>query len=116
MRAAAIAYKLGCMAPELGKPDKEEEKWLNWAVNATLMAMMEAPADSETEKQLPSATTDGERNKPEKIMAQDLRLPAWSKMHNLAAPFEALGTFYSKYGNRTLVNHFPLNDSSLFDL
>lgn len=103
MRAAALAYKLGCMAPELGKPE-EEEKWLTCAVNAILMAVMEAPAGSGVEKvvRVPSFTSGGEPNKAGNlyVIAQDLRLPAWSRMHDLAAPFEALGTFYLKHGNR----------------
>ncbi|KAF8808729.1 hypothetical protein BYT27DRAFT_7188693 [Phlegmacium glaucopus] len=90
MRAIAIAYKLGCMASELGKPDEEEEEWLTWAVTAILKVVMKVPAGS------------GEHTKAENlyVMSQDLPLPVWSRVHDLAAPFEALGTFYLKRGNR----------------
>ena len=96
MRTAALAYKLGCMAPELGKPDEEEEKWLTWAVNAILVAVIQPPAGSGMDKVV-SASDDKAGNLH--VIAQDLRLPVWSKMHDLAAPFEALGTFYTKQGN-----------------
>lgn len=94
MRAVAIAYKLGCMASELGKPDEEEEKWLTWAVTGILKAVMEAPAGSGAEM----APVEPNKAGNLYIMARDLRLPLWSRVHDLAAPFEALGTFYSKQG------------------
>ena len=90
MRAAALAYKLGRMASELKKPEEEEEKWLTWSVNAILMAVMEAPAGSE--KVAP-------RTKKLHVMAADMRLPLWARDHDIAAPFEALGNFYSVRGN-----------------
>lgn len=86
MRTAAIAYKLGCMAPKLGKPDTEEEKWLTLAVTATLTTM-------EKVMQVPGSSTSGEEPENLNVM-RELRLPAWASMHDLAAPFEALGTFY----------------------
>lgn len=97
MRAAALAYKLGCLAPELGKSKEEEEKWLTWSVNAILVAVMEAPAGSGMDKVAripPSLPNDGKMF----VMAQDMRLPLWARDHDIAAPFETLGTFYSKQG------------------
>ena len=90
MRAAALAYKLGGLASELRKPDKEEEKWLTWAVNAIITAVIEVPAGSEKVPQ---------RAKNLQFMAADLGLPSWAKNHDIAAPFEALGDFYSQRGN-----------------
>jgi hypothetical protein len=92
MRAAALAYKLGGMAPELGKPDKEQEKWLTSSVNAVSVAALEAPAGSDKAEKIPSA-------RRLHIMGSDMRLPDWAKNHSIAAPFEALGSFYSKRQN-----------------
>jgi hypothetical protein len=97
MRAAALAYKLGCLASELGKPEEEEEKWLTWSVNAILVTAMEAPAGSgmkEVARIPPSPPNGGKMF----VMAQDMRLPSWSRNHDISVPFEALGTFYSKQG------------------
>lgn len=91
MRAAALSHKLGCLASELKKPEEEEEKWLTWSVNAILMAVMEAPAGSEGV--VPPRTGNL------RLMGGDMGLPSWAKDHDIAAPFEALGTFYSDRGN-----------------
>lgn len=89
MRAAALCHKLGGMASELKKPEEEEQRWLNWSVNAILMAVMNAPAGSE---KISSPT------KTLHIMGSDMRLPSWAKEHDIAAPFEALGSFYAERG------------------
>jgi hypothetical protein len=96
MRVAALAYKLGCLAPELGKHE-EEEKWLTCSVNAILVAVIEAPAGSGMNKvvRIPSAPSDSGKMF---VMAQDMGLPSWARDHDIAAPFERLGTFYSKHG------------------
>lgn len=86
MRAAALAHKLGGIASELKKPEKEEEKWLVWSVNAIIMAVMEVPAGSEKV---------GPPTKGLRVMETYMHLPSWARDHNIAAPFEALGTFYS---------------------
>lgn len=100
MRAAALAYKLGSMASELGKPEKEEEQWLTWSVNAILVAVMELPAGSgmETVARIPSSPPGAGGMF---VVAQDMGLPSWARNHNIAAPFESLGTFYSKHGKRS---------------
>ena len=100
MRAAALAYKLGCLASELGKPEKEEEKWLTWSVNAILVAVIQAPASSGMDKvaRIPSAPPGAGKMF---VVAQDMRLPLWARNHDIAAPFEALGTFYSEHGKRS---------------
>lgn len=89
MRAAALAHKLGSLASELKKP--EEEKYLTWSVNAILMAVMEAPAGSK----IPP------NNKRLHLMGADMRLPSWARVHDISAPFEALGTFYADRGNNS---------------
>ena len=90
MRAAALSHKLGALAKELKKPEEEEEKWLTWSVNAILMAM-QAPAGSE--KVAPPVTWKL------RFMWKDMGLPDWAKEHDIAAPFEALGTFYADRDN-----------------
>jgi len=76
----------------LGKPDKEQEKWLTSSVNAVSVAALEAPAGSDKAEKIPSA-------RRLHIMGSDMRLPDWAKNHSIAAPFEALGSFYSKRQN-----------------
>jgi hypothetical protein len=89
MRAAALAHKLGGLASELKKPEEEEEKYLVWSVNAIIMAVMEAPAGS---NKVPP------NNKDLHLIGGNMRLPSWAKDHAIAAPFEALGTFYADRG------------------
>lgn len=90
LRAAALSHRLGYLASELKKPEKEEEKWLVWSVNAIIMTVMEAPAGEE--KVTP-------RGKNLHIMGGDMRLPSWATDHDFAAPFAALGSFYADRGN-----------------
>ena len=90
MRAAALSHRLGHLASELKKPEEEEEKWLTWSVNAILMAVMKAPSGS---KIVP------ERTGNLLMMGGDMGLPPWARDHDIAAPFEALGTFYADRGN-----------------
>ena len=91
MRAAALSHRLSLLAYELKKPEEEEEKWLTWSVNAILLAVMEAPAGAE--KVAPPITWKLN------ILGADMDLPHWAKEHDIAAPFEALGTFYADRGN-----------------
>jgi hypothetical protein len=91
MRAAALSHRLGRLAQELKKPEEEEEKWLTWSVNAILMAVMEAPAGSE--KVAPPSS------RKLNIMGGDMGLPSWARDHDIATPFEDLGTFYANRGN-----------------
>jgi hypothetical protein len=95
MRAAALSHKLGGLASELKKPDEEEEKWLVWSVNAILKAVMEVPAGSE--KVVPPSPPAAAKKLH--IMGGDMGLPSWARDHDIAAPFEALGTFYTNHGN-----------------
>ena len=95
MRAVALSHKLGEMAEELGKPKEEEEQWLVWSVETVLRDIMgSAPAVIE------SAAKMTEKDKENAVLIVDeLKLPKWVVKHDLAAPFEALGSFYSRAGN-----------------
>ncbi|CAA7266844.1 unnamed protein product [Cyclocybe aegerita] len=95
MRAVALAYKLGELAHALQKHEKEE-KWLTFSVEATLKNMLVTPPLSGKvgNSQGPDDTTAHA-----KVQFQDLGLPPWAMVHDLAAPFEALGSFYARHGN-----------------
>lgn len=75
---------------ELGKPEEEEEKWLLCSVDAIFTVVTEVPAGLEAAQILSRPP----RVKKLNIMAADMRLPLWASDHDLAAPFEALGTLY----------------------
>jgi hypothetical protein len=83
IRALSIAYKLGELANALQKPSAEEEKWLTLSVEALLAIMQETPGRH----------TIGIRE-----ALEELELPSWATLHDFAAPFEALGSFYSRTG------------------
>jgi len=97
LRAVAIAYKLGEMAEHLKKPD-DEEKYLTYAVNVVLKHIMEhrlvpaAISEMAAGKRVPKSAEEGK----EQIMEEQLGLPTWVEKQDLAAPFEALATFYTK--------------------
>lgn len=101
MRAVALSYKLAELAQNLGKP-QEEEKWLVWGVEATLRTVLDAPpmaaVDVLTVRQGHWEIVEGPRSK---VLVEQLGLPSWTTQLDIAAPFEALGTFYAKSGNIT---------------
>jgi hypothetical protein len=91
MRAVSLAYKLGELGEGLEKPKEEQEKWLTFAVETLLQNVL---------KVIP--TTNGQGTPHEEadslIIISELGLPDWVSTVDVAAPFEALGTFYSKAG------------------
>lgn len=89
MRAVAIAYKLGELAHALGKPKEEEEKWLVYSVESVLKDVM-GSSEADFEPKEGAAQL--------KEMMETLRTPRWAVKHDIAAPFEALGAFYSREG------------------
>jgi hypothetical protein len=98
MRAVAVAYKLGELAEALDKPYEEQEKWLVWSVEAILRTVLGAPplASADT---VQTATPGGAQGPNVKVLVEQLGLPLWTLSHDLAAPFEALGSFYAKHNN-----------------
>lgn len=94
MRAVSIAYKLGELAENLNKPKEEEEKWLVYSVETVLKDVMEAPVVGQV------VVTDKEKKNQDvaRGIFEELKLPGWVLKHDLAAPFEALGSFYSHTG------------------
>ncbi|KAF5356961.1 hypothetical protein D9756_006584 [Leucocoprinus leucothites] len=91
MRAVALAYKLGELGESLEKPKEETEKWLAFAVETVLKQVLQvSPSTS-------SAGTAHEEG-DNMIIIAELGLPDWVSTVDIAAPFEALGTFYSRAG------------------
>jgi len=87
IRAISIAYKLGELSHELQKSLAEEEKWLVWSVEALLKTVLQgSPAGSSSISDMSD-------------LVGELGLPSWAMLHDFAAPFEALGSFYARRGN-----------------
>ncbi|KAJ3517933.1 hypothetical protein NLJ89_g181 [Agrocybe chaxingu] len=95
MRAVALAYKLGELAHDLQKPE-EEEKWLTSAVEAIIKNVLVTPPLS---GEVGNGQGPVNATPQAKVEVQDLGLPPWTMVHDLAAPFEALGSFYARHGN-----------------
>ena len=95
LRAIGIAYKLGEMASKMKGKEKEEEGYLAWAVEALLK-------DNNTGENREGLIGPGrkEHNKDDndnRAMKQ-LKLPDWANKVDVAAPFEALASFYARTG------------------
>ncbi|KAJ3560148.1 hypothetical protein NP233_g11025 [Leucocoprinus birnbaumii] len=91
MRAVALAYKLGELGESLEKPKEDTEKWLTFAVETVLKHVLEVS---------PSTTSAGtpQEEGDNLVIISELGLPDWVSTVDIAAPFEALGTFYSRAG------------------
>ncbi|KAF9010013.1 hypothetical protein BDQ17DRAFT_1388040 [Cyathus striatus] len=94
MRTVALAYKLGEMAQMLKKPRDEEERWLTMAVETIMKNVMQKPVAIGEIVSL----KDSKMEEESKIMVSELQLPMWATNQDIAAPFEALGSFYSRIG------------------
>ena len=107
LRAIALAYKLGELAGALNRPE-DEEKHLVWAIETILPAIMVPPpdisdaeradqrADAQVMDDNPNTTVPSPREA--EAIVVELALPEWATKTDLAAPFEALGTFYAQNG------------------
>ena len=101
MRAVALSYKLAEMAHDLRRPSQEEERWLVWSVEAILRTVLDAPPLTAVEVVAPAGKGAAGDGPNVKVLIEQLGLPEWTARHDIAAPFEALGTFYAKSGNIT---------------
>ena len=86
MRLAAMAHKLGLMAEEYSRPQKEEEKWLTWAVERTLKDIRHATDASD------HSISGAGASQP----LHELELPDWVAQSDLLALLESLGEFHAK--------------------
>ncbi|KAG2008291.1 hypothetical protein CC2G_013738 [Coprinopsis cinerea AmutBmut pab1-1] len=91
MRAVAISYKLAELAEKMHLSKDEEEKWLVYSVETILKDVM---GKGNVVEEL--TVSDGKSET--RLMMEELNLPGWVMKHDLAAPFEALGTFYAGQG------------------
>jgi hypothetical protein len=90
IRAVSIAYKLGELSHELQKSLAEEEKWLVWSVEALLKTVSQgSPAGSKIAGNMSDMSG----------LVGGLEFPSWAMLHDFAAPFEALGSFYARTEN-----------------
>ena len=86
MRLAAIAHKLGLMAESYSRPQKEQEKWLTWAVERTLKDIRHINESSDRSTQGPGATQP----------LHELELPGWVARSDLLVFLESLGEFHAR--------------------
>lgn len=104
MRAVALAYKLADLCDGLEKPKEEQEKWLTFGVETVLKNVLEVPGATTAEgaeadagaKPVQAASSAEEEDNM--LIIGELGLPDWVSTVDVAAPLEALGTFYSKAG------------------
>ncbi|KAL9709556.1 hypothetical protein Ac2012v2_007295 [Leucoagaricus gongylophorus] len=91
MRAVALAYKLGELGESLEKPKEDTEKWFTFAVETVIKHVLQVS---------PSTSSAGTPNEEADnlVLVAELGLPDWVSTVDIAAPFEALGTFYSRSG------------------
>lgn len=111
MRAVALSYKLSELAHTLQRPRAEEERWLVWSVEAILRTILDSPPVAAVEVvhtveqgegagRLGTMRGGEEAGRPGvRVLVEQLGLPIWTMRHDIAAPFEALGTFYAEEGN-----------------
>lgn len=97
MRAVALSHKLSELAEALKRPKDEQEEWLVYSVETILKHVMGRSGVSE----LVVRETDpraGKTLEESAAIFEELELPQWIVHHDLAAPFEALASFYSRGG------------------
>jgi hypothetical protein len=90
MRLAAMAHKLGLMAENYSRPQKDQEKWLTWAVERTL-------------KDIRHVNESSGRSTPGSGTSQplhELELPDWVAQSDLLVLLESLSEFHAK-NNKT---------------
>ena len=86
MRLAAMAHKLGVMAEIYSRPQKDQEKWLKWAVERTLKDIRHA---HETSGRL---TPGPGTSQP----LHELELPDWVAQSDLVVLLESLSEFHAR--------------------
>ena len=86
MRLAAMAHKLGLMAESYSRPQKDQQKWLTWAVERTLK-------DIRHINESPGRPTSGTgASQP----LHELELPDWVARSDLLVLLESLGEFHAR--------------------
>jgi hypothetical protein len=101
LRAVGIAYKLGEMAGRMKGKEEKEEGYLAWAVESLLKG---AKNDSKTGESL--EVIGGGENANDDAMMKELQLPEWATKTDVAALFEALGSFYARTGKPEYVSFY----------
>ncbi|GLB42037.1 putative tpr domain-containing protein [Lyophyllum shimeji] len=97
LRAVSISYKLAEMAAAMSMPE-DEEKHLVWAVEAILKNVMRLGEKLERPEQAAKIESALPPDSDTGVMITELALPKWATKTDVAAPLEALGTFYAKAG------------------
>ena len=86
MRLAAIAHKLGLMAENYSRPQKEEEKWHTWAVERALKDIRHINESSDHPTPGPGTIQP----------LHELELPDWVARSDLLVLLESLGEFHAR--------------------
>jgi len=92
MRFAAMAHKLGLMAEMHSRPQKEEEKWLTWAVERALKDIRHANEASDRSTSGPDVSQS----------LHELELPDWVARSDLLVLLESLGEFHARTNKTSL--------------
>jgi len=98
LRQVSIAHKLGEMAEAYKFGDKEEEKWLSWAVERILGLVREDGAAFRPSSDEKTAQEQEKTSGEVRVVLADLDLPKWVTKTDIGAPLEALGAFYARQG------------------
>lgn len=99
MRLAAMAHKLGLMAEKYSRPQKEEEKWLTWAVERTLKDIRHVNEVSDRSTQGPGTSQP----------LHELDLPDWVARSDLLVLLESLGEFHARTNKTRCVSLVDTN-------
>jgi len=91
LRAVGIAYKLGEMAEVVKGKEEKEERYFAWAVEALVKSMKDDVEGGTGGSQEMISHGDDP-------VVKELQLPEWATKTDVAAPFEALGSFYVRTG------------------
>jgi len=86
MRLAAMAHKLGLMAESYSRPQKEQEKWLTWAVERALKDIRHAHESSDRSPSGAGTTQP----------LHELELPGWVVRSDLLVFLKSLGEFHAR--------------------
>jgi hypothetical protein len=93
LRAVALAHKLGDMAEMYQQPAAKEERWRVYAVEELLRTLR----DEQRSVKLSASEKEKEE---QRVMLDELELPAWVEKMDVVVPLQSLGKFYNQRGQQ----------------
>ncbi|KIY47531.1 hypothetical protein FISHEDRAFT_74635 [Fistulina hepatica ATCC 64428] len=127
LRVVAVATKLGEMAEKLKKPQAEEEKYLEAAVNRIVKVLLplqgaqQGAAVASDEKSTPDTLPSSSAlsielppsDEPSQLLLAELDLPEWVTIEDVGAPLQNAAAFYTRIGRYDLAMPLYLHAISL---